>query len=84
MVMLIGAIAALSGLAAATWVQQERCLGDGGAWRAAARQCRFPDGTSSGWSLRAILTGLVIAIVAGILLFRAVQFVTARARMRGS
>lgn len=82
MVMLIGVIAALSGFAAAAWVQQERCEGAGGLWRAAIRRCQLPDGTSTGWSLAAVLTGLVTAVVAGIVLFRAMQFVTERSRTR--
>lgn len=84
MVMLVGVIAALSGLATAAYVQAERCAGDGGRWMAGVRRCQLPDGTSTGWSAAGVFTGLVVAVVVGIVLFRALQFVADRARGRAT
>lgn len=80
MILLIGIISALSGMAAATYLQQDRCVDAGGRWNTAARACELATGTTTGWSFIAILTGLVVAVAAGVILFRAMLFVTGRAR----
>lgn len=80
MILLVGVIAALSGLAAASYIQADRCAGMGGRWDAAVRRCQFPAGESTGWSIAAILTGFIVAVAVGILLYRAMQFFTNRAR----
>lgn len=84
MILLVGVIAALSGLAAATYVQADRCSGMGGRWEAAVRRCQMPLGESTGWSLSAVVTGFIVGIAVGILLFRAMQFFTERARRSSS
>lgn len=84
MILLVGVIAALCGLAAATYVQADRCSGMGGRWDAAVRRCQMPLGESTGWSITAIMTGFVVGVAVGILLFSATQFFTERARRSSS
>jgi hypothetical protein len=79
MILLIGVISALSGLAAATYLQQDRCLDAGGRWNTAARACDLASGATMGWSVIAIVAGLVVAVAVGVILFRAMLFVTGRA-----
>lgn len=82
MLLLVGTLSALSGLAAATWVQRGRCVDAGGRWDMAKRACELPAGVESGWSLAAVATGVVIALLLGVMLFRAVLFVTGHASTR--
>lgn len=84
LLLLVGTLSALSGLGAATWVQRDRCVDAGGHWDMARRACELPAGVETGWSLAAVATGIAVAVLVGVMLFRAMLFVTGHASARGA
>lgn len=80
-VIIIGAIASLSGFWTFDFFRARRCAELGGTWAAAARQCRLPTGEVPGTaSIMAVLAGALVAAMLGITLYRAYIFATGRAR----
>ncbi len=80
-VILMGAIASISGLATADFLRQRRCGELEGIWTAADRQCLLPSGEITGTlSLGIVLAGVLVAAAAGFTLYRAYLFATGRAR----
>jgi len=82
MILLIGIIAALSGLAVTAFLGRRRCADLGGTWDATARLCRLEPGVTAGYSLAGTLAGVVTGLVVAVVLYRAMLFVTGRATRR--
>jgi len=78
-VMLIGAVSALSGLSVATLLAQNRCVDAGGQWNAGGRECLLPGGGVEGFGAHSIGLGLVVAVLLAFMLYRAVIFLAIRA-----
>jgi hypothetical protein len=81
--MLIGAIATLTGLAVTALLRQRRCEGAGGRWSVASRECL----TATGEQVDVAATmdgviGLLAALVLGFMLFRVLLFVMGRMTRR--
>jgi hypothetical protein len=83
-VLLVGVISALVGGLVASFMERARCLDAGGAWNAAARQCRLPSGAVAGFSATSILVGLLVAIFVTAFLYRAILFFARRGLPRSS
>lgn len=80
-IILIGAIASLSGFATIDYFRRRRCAELEGAWTAAVRECRLASGEAAGtFTIGGALVGVVIAIAVGFTLYRAYMFATGRAR----
>ena len=73
-VLLIGVLATVGGLTAATLLERDRCLDAGGRWVAAARQCWLASDVSIGFGMRSIAIGVVVALLAAVMLYRAFLF----------
>lgn len=82
MIVLVGAIAALAGLGAAAVLRRRRCEGAGGRWLDDARECRLASGEALPSSLADAGAGVLVALLAGFVLFRALLFATGRMRRR--
>ena len=79
--LLIGVIASLAGMLAATRIRTGRCAALGGRWSDVERACQVAAGApgeSAGQITSAYLLGLVIAVVVGFMLWRMFLFVTGR------
>lgn len=72
----------LSGLGATTLLRRRRCEGAGGQWLDAARECRLPSGDVLPGALADAGAGVLVALFAGFVLFRALLFATGRMRRR--
>lgn len=84
-VILIGAIASLSGFATIDYFRRRRCAELEGAWTAAARECRLVSGETPGtFTVGGVVIGLIVAIAVGLTLYRAFMFATGRARRAAS
>lgn len=71
--MLIGVLASIAGLLAATRLRAGRCLERGGQWDDARRACRVAAGVAPETTAQvasAYLVGLLVAVVAGFMLWR--------------
>lgn len=78
---LIGAIATLSGLAVFDYLRGRRCAELSGAWDGASRTCRLGTGDAAGTiTLLAVVGGLVVALAAGFMLYRVLTFALGRHR----
>lgn len=69
--MLIGILASIAGLLAATRLRADRCLDGGGQWDDARRACRaaaVPE--TAGQLASAYAVGALVALVAGFMLWR--------------
>ena len=82
MIVLAGAIAALSGLGATTLLRRRRCDGAGGQWLDMASECRLPSGDVLRPALSDAAVGLLVALAAAFVLFRVLLFATGRMRRR--
>lgn len=84
-VILIGAIATLSGFATVDYLRKQRCGELEGIWTPALRECRLPSGEPTGtMTVAAALLGVGIALAVGFTLYRAYMFATGRARAAAS
>ena len=80
-VILIGAIASLSGLATTDLLRKRRCGELSGAWDGATRTCTLATGGSEGtWTAGIVLIGFLILAAVGFTLYRGYLFATGRAR----
>jgi hypothetical protein len=80
-VLLIGVLASLLGLLAATRLRARRCDSLGGAWDDARRSCRLPAGVvgeSTLQTLGAYALGAAIAVLVAFMLWRAYLAATGR------
>lgn len=73
---LVGAIAALSGLGVMSYLRQGRCTGAGGEWSSATRSCTSPSGPIVVEQSMDVVIAVVAAIVVGWILFRISTFAT--------
>ena len=79
--LLIGVLASLLGMLAATRIRARRCAALDGQWDEVARRCVLPPGTPGetlSQSLTAYLLGLVIAAMIAFMLWRIFLFATGR------
>jgi hypothetical protein len=79
--LLIGVIAAILGMLAASRIRAGRCAGLGGQWDDVRRACTVPagmTGESAGQVATAYLLGIVIAAVAAFMLWRIFLFAIGR------
>lgn len=84
-VILIGAIATLSGFATVDYLRKQRCGDLQGIWTPALRECRLPSGETTGtMTIVSALIGLAIAAAVGFTLYRAYMYATGRARAAAS
>ena len=80
-VILIGAIASLSGFATVDYFRRERCAELHGTWASALRECRLATGETTGTlTAMSVVLGVAIAAAVGFTLYRAYLFVTGRAQ----
>lgn len=80
-VILIGTIATLAGLATIDLLRERRCVELAGTWLSTTRRCALPTGETIGTgSALMFASGLVVAIGVGFVLYRAMLFVTGQAR----
>jgi hypothetical protein len=83
-VILIGALASLSGFATADYFMRRRCGELDGIWDA-ARECRLGSGEIAGtWTIVSVIAGAGVALAVGVTLYRAYLFATGRARALGT
>jgi hypothetical protein len=85
--LLVGVLAGVAGLWAATRLRQDRCLDARGSWDATRRACAMPDGVASDSTLAALRDygiGVLVALVVGFVLWRVYLAASGgRARARG-
>lgn len=83
-VILIGAIASLSGFATIDYFRRRRCAELEGVWTA-MRECRLVSGDTPGtFTIGGSALGLLVAVAVGLTLYRAYLFATGRARRAAS
>ena len=79
MLLLVGVIASLSGFAATALLRQRRCSAEGGVWRQ-AEGCRLPSGETIDVTMASdVVTGVVVTVALGFMLFRVLLFALRRA-----
>jgi hypothetical protein len=83
--LLIGVLASIVGMLAAVRIRSNRCAGMGGTWNDAQRVCAVPggNGETAIQVVTAYLLGVVVALVAGFMLWRVMLFVTGRGPRAG-
>jgi len=84
-VILIGAIASVSGFATIDYLRGRRCAGLQGIWSASLRECRLDTGETTGTlTVLAVVAGIAIASAVGFTLYRVHLFATGRAQRMAS
>jgi hypothetical protein len=84
-VIIIGAVATLSGLAATDLLRKRRCGEFEGIWAAAVRECRLPSGEAVGTlTAGTAIIGLLIGVAVGFMLYRGYLYATGRAKRLAS
>ena len=84
-VIIIGAIATLCGLATVDYFRRRRCGELEGTWTASLRECRLETGEAVGTlTAGSAILGVVLAVAVAFTLYRAYLFATGRVRRDGS